>query len=125
MSSPVHFEIVSAGPHHDCCRYPSCKVKVPPQPPTYLKREFEQKSLETPLNEVFIKYNLVWYVKQHTEMFFELAVCYFLRRMKVAGCSGQEAEKFVEYTVRNLTADDDFESIINVEILREWENLIR
>ena len=58
MYSPVHFEIVSAGPHNDRCRCPSCKMKVPPRPPTYLKREFEQKSLETLLNEVFINYNL-------------------------------------------------------------------
>ena len=124
MSSPVHFEIASAGPHHDRCRCPTCKVKVPPYPPAYLKREFEQKSLETLLEEVFINYNLDWRVKQHAEMFFELAVCYFLRRMELAGRSGQEAENFVQYTVRNLAADDRFENIINIEILREWENLI-
>ena len=42
--------------------------------------------------------------------------------MELAGGSRQEAENFVEYTVKNLAADDDLE---NIEILREWENLIR
>ena len=44
--------------------------------------------------------------------------------MELAGRSRQEAENFGDYTVRNLTADDDFENI-NVEVLRERENLLR
>ena len=56
---------------------------------------------------------------QNAEMFFDLTVCYFLRIMELAGHSHEEAEKFVEYTIRNLAADDEFDLIINVDLLRE------
>ena len=62
---------------------------------------------------------------QNAEMFFDLVVCYFLRRMKLADCSRKEAENFVEYIIRNLAADYEFDLIINVDLLREWETLIR
>ena len=66
-----------------------------------------------------------WEVIDYVEMVFDLAVCYFLRGMELAGRSRQEAENFVENTIRNLAADGDFENIINVDLLREWETLIR
>ena len=39
------------------------------------RKEFEHKSLETLLEEVFITYNQDWHVNLQTEMLFDLAVC--------------------------------------------------
>ena len=115
--SPVHFEIVSAKPHLDPCRFRPCK-KI-------RERVFEQESLETLLEEVFIYYNQYRDAMPNAEMFFDLAVCNFLRRMKIAGRNRKGAENFVEYTIKSLAADDEFDLIVNVDLLRGWETLIR
>ena len=93
--------------------------------PFLQEKEFEQKSLEILLEEVFITYNQDWHTNLQAEMLFDLAMCYFLKRMELAGRSHQKAENFVERVVRNLDDEDDSDEIINVELLRQWENLVR
>ena len=118
FSSAIYSNILSAVAHRENCRHPVCMAR------SYLHKIFEKKSLETLLNEVFLYYNVDWDLNPHTEKLFDLAVCHFLKRMQPAGRNRQEAENFVEYTIKSLCKDDGLEDIINVDLLREWETLI-
>ena len=50
---------------------------------------------------------------------------YFLKRMQLAGGSCREAENFVVLVVRNSDDEVDFNEVLNVEVLRQWENLLK
>ena len=58
-------------------------------------------------------------------MLFDLTVCYFLKRMQLASRSRRVAENFVENVVRNSNDEDELDEIVNVNLLRQWENLVR
>ena len=115
--TPVHFNIRAVStPHHFPCICHFCKKTR--------EREFQQKSLVV-LLEVFVYYNQDWETNLQAEMLFDLAVCYFLKRLQLACRSRREAENFVENVVRNSNDEDELDEIINVNLLRPWEYLVR
>ena len=112
----IDFKIKSVSiPRHFPCICHFCKKTC--------EREYQQKSLHVLLEEVFIYYKQDWKRNLQAELLIDLAVCYFLKRMQLAGRSHREAENFVETVVRNANNEDELEEIIDIDLLRQWKNL--
>ena len=100
--TPVHFNIRSVSiPHHFPCICHFCKKSR--------EREFQQMCLVILFEEVFVYYNQDWRTNLRAEMLFNLAVCYFLKRMQLAGRSCREAKNFVEDVVRSSNDEDELD----------------
>ena len=124
--SDIHFEILSARPVPNPCRCRSCKrsgwgYKHPT--PSEIK-EFEKKTLTKLLEDCFINYNMDWRVRSYAQKRYHLAKEFFLRRMDIANRPRAQALRFIDYVRNNLTPDDDFYSIINTDVLDNWEKLL-
>ena len=115
----IHFEIVASYPAPN-------PPRGTPTPRTTCQEieKFLAFSLRQLLKTSFINYNFDWRLRPHNEKFYRVAKFCFLRKMEAAGHTYEQAKAFSRAVKYNLAPNDDFDNIINVDILNQWESLL-
>ena len=87
--------------------------------------DFRKFTLVELLNEIFVQYNKDWETRPGAQKYYCISKRLFVSRIRRAGHTTAYAYRFIRYTLNNLSAHDDFDSIENVDFLDELEMNIR